>query len=404
MQRYAGREIFSGLNTNFHNMVVRIIDWIIWGLLAIPVAYQLFFAICSKFRCSRKHTSEALAGDCKVLVLIPAYMEDAVIEQSVTSIMGQDYPKDKYKVTVIADKFKKETVERLNTYRINVLDMNFDASSKAVALKYAMEHECEVFDIVVILDADNVVDPSFLDDMATAYSQGDQAIQAHRMAKNRNTDIATLDALNEEVSNSILRKGHNVVGMSSALIGSGMGFDFKWFKDNVIHLSSAGEDKELEKLLLKQRVFVRYLPDTDVKDEKVQSGKGFYSQRRRWVSAQFFSMVESIKDFPSALLHGNIDYCDKLLQWIMLPRMLLIGTMALCLVLSILINGVDFIKWCILLGTIIMAFFIATPRYLYNWRLLKALFKIPVIIVMMVLNLFRIKGSRDKFYHTEHKV
>lgn len=102
-----------------------------------------------------------------------------------------------------------------------------------------------------------------------------QAIQAHRTAKNRNTDIAVLDGLSEEVNNSIFRRGHVRLGISSALIGSGMIFNYQWFHDNVKHLVTTGEDKELEVLLLKQRIFIEFLDEVYVYDEKTQGEKGF---------------------------------------------------------------------------------------------------------------------------------
>ena len=143
------------------------------------------------------------------------------------------------------------------------------------------------------------------------------AIQTHRTAKNRNTEIAILDGVSEEVNNTIFRRGHVRVGISSALIGSGMAFDYKWFRKNVAQLSSAGEDKELEALLLKQRIFIEFLDHVYVYDEKTQEEKGFYNQRRRWLATQFAQWGRVVRDLPKAILSGNIDYCDKLIQWML---------------------------------------------------------------------------------------
>jgi hypothetical protein len=50
------------------------------------------------------------------------------------------------------------------------------------------------------------------------------AVQGHRTAKNTNNSWAILDAISEEINNNIFRKGHRVLGLSSAIIGSGMAF------------------------------------------------------------------------------------------------------------------------------------------------------------------------------------
>jgi hypothetical protein len=58
------------------------------------------------------------------------------------------------------------------------------------------------------------------------------AIQCHRCAKNANNDVAVLDGTSEEINNTIFRKAHNRLGLSSALIGSGMCFKYDLFKEN----------------------------------------------------------------------------------------------------------------------------------------------------------------------------
>ena len=47
-----------------------------------------------------------------------------------------------------------------------------------------------------------------------------------------------------------------------------MAFEAEWFHQNVKYLQTAGEDKELEAMLLQQRIYTVYLPDLLVFDEK----------------------------------------------------------------------------------------------------------------------------------------
>ena len=104
-------------------------------------------------------------------------------------------------------------------------------------------------------------------------------------------------AISEEINNTIFRKAHNAIGMSSALIGSGMCFDFAWFKENVSKLSTAVEDRELEALLMRQGIFIKYEEDIDVLDEKVSNKDNFQRQRLRW-------MPESVQ-YDALFSHGN---------------------------------------------------------------------------------------------------
>lgn len=78
-----------------------------------------------------------------------------------------------------------------------------------------------------------------------------QVVQTHRVAKNLNTNMAYLDAISEEINNSIFRLGHVNLGMSAALIGSGMAFEYSLFyKAMMSNTSVGGFDRVLEMKLL----------------------------------------------------------------------------------------------------------------------------------------------------------
>ena len=80
--------------------------------------------------------------------------------------------------------------------------------------------------------------------------------QGHRIAKNVNNSFAILDAISEEINNLIFRKAHRVVGLSSALIGSGMAFDYKIFKKEMKDIKAIGGfDKELEMNFLQKKSY-----------------------------------------------------------------------------------------------------------------------------------------------------
>ena len=85
------------------------------------------------------------------------------------------------------------------------------------------------YDMIVIFNSDNRVVPNALHLLNNAYYSGCDSIQAHRMTENLTTSTAVLAAAGEEINNNIFRKGHTKLGFSSALLGSGMAFDFEMF-------------------------------------------------------------------------------------------------------------------------------------------------------------------------------
>ena len=400
---------------------IHIIDILLWLLTACSVAYILLFALVSILWKKRVSdftmflTGKVLSMRKKdyfsYLILYPAYNEDRVIVNSVTKFISQYYPYKNFHVAVISDHMQSETNQKLSELPITLFQPVFEKSSKAKAMQYAITKvesgelniDCKPdFDYVVILDADNVVEPQFLDRLNEVCAKGYKAIQCHRCAKNDDNDIAVLDGVSEEINNTIFRKAHNRIGLSSALIGSGMCFDYQWFKNNVFKLSTAGEDRELEALLLKQKVYIRYEPDIHVFDEKVSNQENFQKQRLRWMTAQIQSLFNLLPYIPRAISTMNLDFIDKTIQQALIPRsMLVVITLAMSLLMTV-VSTIWSIKWwCLFLGTCI-ALYLATPKQLRRHSIFGKILSLPKLVWKMVLNILKIDRKNTDFIHTSH--
>ena len=384
--------------------VIHIIEITIWCIIACSVIYVVFFAIISLFYDKEDqvaiHAAALKDKMSRFLILYPAYKEDRVIINAVEQFLLQDYPSSHYTVAVISDHMQPETNDNLRKMPITLLTPTFEKSSKAKAMQYAISEVQGEYDNVVILDADNVVRPDFLSQLNILCTIYD-AIQCHRCAKNANNDVAVLDGASEEINNTLFRKAHNRLGLSSALIGSGMCFNYELFKKNVFQLSTAGEDREMEALLLHQEVFIKYAPEIHVFDEKVSSQDNFQRQRMRWMTAQVQSLLSNLPKIPHAIIHGKINFIDKTIQQALIPRSILI----------VLLAGISFLmtvivpewceKWWILLGLLAFALFIALPRQLRIRSFTKVL-AIPGLVFRMMKNILHIDRKNTDFIHTEH--
>lgn len=384
--------------------ILHIIDIVLWCIIAGSVAYVVFFAIISLFYDKVDNLAmqaATLKGQMtRFLILYPAYKEDKVIMNAVEQFVLQDYPKDYYQVVVISDHMQDETNEYLRKLPITLLTPTFEKSSKAKAMQYAIEQVKGNFDNVIILDADNVVRPEFLSQLNILCSVYD-AIQCHRCAKNANNDVAVLDGASEEINNTIFRKAHNRLGMSSALIGSGMCFDYKLFKKNVFQLSTAGEDREMEALLLHQEVFIKYAPDIHVFDEKVSNQDNFQRQRMRWMTAQIQSLLSNLPKIPSAIIHGKINFIDKTIQQALIPRSILIVLLAGISVFMTLVMPLWCEKWWVLFALLAISLFIAIPKEI-RFRSFSKVFTIPGLVFRMFKNILHIDHKNTDFIHTQH--
>lgn len=381
--------------------ILLILDWLIFVMLSITTIYLFIFSL-SSLRKTKVQFVNSLQQS-RIVVIFPVYMEDEIILESIKSFLKQTYESNNYRIVVVADRLQNDTISELETFDIDVFQVMFEQSTKAKALNFAITQlNADDFDVVVILDADNEVDPSFLIDINQAYQNGCMSIQAHRVAKNLNTSTAILDAISEEINNSIFRKGHNNMGLSSAFIGSGIAFDMKWFEKHIKKVTSVGEDKELELLLHEQNIHIQYLEDVYVYDFKTDNDVAFYRQRRRWQSAQFQILLVAIKQINKVYKFVSWDYWDKLLQWMMLPRGLTYASIFVCVIVTSLFFPALVLKWWILFSLFSLTMLLAMPRQFYNIQLLKAIPRIPILCLMMFLNLFQLRKGKRSFIHTKH--
>ena len=393
-------------------LILHIIEIFLWLLLAASGAYILFFALVSILWKKTESPLSAYLEDqlrsmreprqFTFLILYPAYNEDRVIVNSVTTFLGQYYPYKGFHVAVISDHMQPETNEKLAQLPITLLQPVFEKSSKAKAMQYALQQIQTEYDYIVILDADNVVEQDFLAKLNDVCNKGYDAIQCHRCAKNSNNNIAVLDGVSEEINNTLFRKAHNLIGLSSALIGSGMCFKFKWFKENVYKLSTAGEDRELEALLLRQKIHIHYEPDIHVYDEKVSNKDNFQKQRLRWMTAQIQSLFSLLPYVPKAIMDGNIDYIDKTFQQALIPRsMLIVLTFVLAFLITLL--SLDWcIKWWLLFLFICLSLYVSTPKQLRSHSVFGKILSIPMLVWKMILNILKIDRKNTDFIHTTH--
>lgn len=354
------------------------VDIVLFIITAATVLYLGIFAVASLFK--KNHESPRTKKQNRFVILIPSYKQDAVIEQAVISILSQAYPQRMFDVTIISDHQEEMTNMRLAQYPITLLTPNFEESTKAKSLQYAILNlpEFKIYDIALVLDADNIVEQDFLTKVNDAFeTAATKAVQMHRISRNRDTTVALLGAIFEEINNAIFRRGHINVGLSSALAGSGIAYDFAWFKTNVMKARTSGEDKELEALLLRQEIYIDYFDNIYVYGEKKRTTAKLNQQRGRWASEQFHNFIRNIKFLPGAIFRKQYDLADKIIQWMLVPRTTMVTIILLMSIVLPFIYMTMVIKWWILGALALFIFALATPDYLVTEMWEKTLLRDP---------------------------
>ena len=380
-----------------------ILEIILFVYFFLAVIHQFIFSIAGVFY--RQPVLKKERPKNKIAVFIPAYREDDVIIDTVKNNLIQHYDKAFYKIIIIADHFQKITLEELNKLPVETLPANFKNSTKVKSIQYAFQNLNDDYDILVILDADNHIHPDFLSIINKAYNEGFYAIQGQRKAKNLNNSFAVLDSLSEIINNHIYRKGSQVLGLSSPVIGSGMAFQYDLAKKIFLNMNAVGGfDREFQLKIVEHGYKINYIESAEILDEKIQHSKVFKNQRRRWISSQFVYLKKYFILGFKSLFHFKIDYFRfSVLHNLFLSHILNFGIL---LFLSIAFTIGSSVKlkygWWGLLFMNIVALLIPVPLKFYNRNLLKAVLRIPQVFLLMMLNLFRLKGANKKFIHTPH--
>lgn len=369
--------------------------YILFIYVTLISVYLFVFSIAGKFYRSPKLS--ASINKKKIAVLIPSYNEDLVIISTARSAAAHDYPKEYFDVYIAADKTSNDTILELQQLNVAVFPVQFERGSKAKSLNFLLNTiEEQRYDIALVLDGDNIMTPGFLEKINTAFQHGAASVQAHRTAKNKNSPIAYLDAVSEEVNNHLFRRSQRALGFSAATIGSGMAFSFSKLKEVYNKpgiIDNPACDREVDFEMMKANIVVEYLDEALLLDEKVSRRDIFENQRRRWLESQlfhlglFFSSKEKVK-------HKRKDYWNKLFINLIPPRILLLG------IFLILIFFVPIIYWLIVFSLYITAMLLSIPSGLYTRKFIKSISYLPVIIISYFKAVIGLKPQRKEFIHT----
>jgi glycosyltransferase involved in cell wall biosynthesis len=375
---------------NFWNLFTYT-DWILFIFIALTVLYLGIFAFLSLF--AQEAEMPKAKKDNRFVVLITSYKSGKSLEMTVKSILGQTYAQRLFDITVVADHEDEMTMFHLAQQPITLLTPTFEKSSRTKSLQLAINNlpQFKIYDAIVLLDAGDVVEPEFLEQMNIAYEAAQtKAVQAHKLSLNRDTTSARLSAVFEEINNSIFRRGHIAVGLPAAISNSGIVFEFNWFKSYIQSAKSTWSDKELEIQLTRQHIHVDYFDQIFVYNEKVRQAEDFNRQQRSNMMTQLRSVLRNIRYLPSALASRHFDMIDKLLQWMLVPRMIMMIVITIMCIVVPFIYFTAALKWWALFTFVVLIFAIATPNYLVDDKWDSTFFKVPVVLLSSLLRKFKL--------------
>lgn len=256
--------------------------------LTVAVGYVLFLAIAYFIVPDPKKRDPG--NHIRFIILVPAHNEELLIGRLCKSLLQIDYPRDLYSVYVVADNCSDNTVNECSTYSVSVLERHDrDNIGKGHAISWAIEQiPLENCDAVLIVDADNVVDPEILKELNMMVCNGEQAIQCHNAVGNREDSWFTqLLYVSRTIGNHLYHHSKYKLGLSSYLMGNGICFTTELLREKGWTAFSVGEDWEYYAQLIRDGKRIGFALDAKVFHQESRSLEQATSQRLRWSSGRF---------------------------------------------------------------------------------------------------------------------
>ena len=371
--------------------------WLALLIIALPILFlllQVLAAIWPKKSIISAVTNSTIRPS--IAVIMPAHNESLVISQSIKSILSQLGKQDQ--LLVVADNCSDDTATIAKNLSAQVIERtNLNARGKGYALDYGIQHLklCPP-QVLVIIDADCIVEKGAIDKLVVACAAKQRPIQAlYLMDPPANPSLkARVAAFAWVVKNKVRPLGLNRLGMPCQLMGTGMAF--LWQDIAEVNLASGHivEDMKLGVDLTRANKPPLFLPDALVTSVFPPSDEATKTQRARWEHGHLSVIVSEV---PSLLVEA---FKTKNLAMLALAFDLLVPPLAvlvlLCFILFIVSFGLSSQAALFMAGLLLMALFAAVllawlffGREVINFKQLcyapiYALIKIPLYIKFFV--------------------
>lgn len=242
---------------------------------------------------SRRPRAGRIAGSgerCRFDVIVPAHDEAAGIATTVRNLLSLAYPRDRYRVLVVADNCTDRTAEVAGDAGARVV-VRQDASRRgkgyALAHAFAISRDEGFADAMVVVDADTLASSNLLTAMATRFEAGDEALQVRYGVRNRADSWRTrLMTIAFAMYHEVRSLGRERLDLSCGLRGNGMAFSRGVLEHVPYGAFSVVEDVEYGLELGRAGVRIAYVHDALVEGEMPSGERASRTQRERWESGR----------------------------------------------------------------------------------------------------------------------
>lgn len=380
---------------------------IFWFILQLIAALYLLFPFISLiFFFLRKNKSDLTSKAIKIhdhAFIVTAYKNSLNLDNVIDSILKQNY--STYIVYIVADDCPDYQI-KVSESRIVLLKPSEIFANQIKSHFFAIENFKRQHEFLTIIDSDNLVERDFLIEIDRFINKGFNAIQGLRKAKNLNTPLACIDAMNEIYYVYYDRKILFSIGSSSMLSGSGMTFSVDLYRECMENIknSGAGFDKILQKEIIGRGYRIAFAERAIVFDEKTSNKDQIIKQRARWNNTWFKYYKSGIKLMIQGLLQLNL---NKILYGFVLsrpPLFLLLLLVFIFFCINLWVNIKVAFLWLFFGGLFLLGFLLSLLNSETDTRIYKSIVYIPKFIWLQILSLFKARKANTFSVATEHNV
>lgn len=293
-------------------------DWIlrinllVFIVLTVCYLYQVVYVAVVLFKRNKQKQNLPCIFH-RYGVLIAARNESMVIGNLIRSIQNQTYPGKLVDIFVVADNCTDDTAGIARQLGAKVYErFNKQEVGKGYALDFAFrriaqDYGNDYYDAFFVFDADNLLDPHYIDEMNAVFSQGYQIITSYRNSKNYATNWITagysLWFLREA---KYLNNARMMLGTNCAISGTGFMISNKIVQKYggwKFHLLT--EDIEFSVVNALEGERIGYCGTAVLYDEQPTTFQQSWAQRLRWSKGFYQVMWKYGRALASRLIHNK---------------------------------------------------------------------------------------------------
>ena len=234
-----------------------------------------------------KQTLEGFVPRARLDVLVPAHDEELLVARTVRSLLGQTYPRDLFRIVVIADNCSDKTASVAVAAGADEVLVRHapDARGKGRALRWAMDRLLageSAPDAIVSVDADTITDPDLLMALAERLAAGAPAVQADYRAIGDDSPSNALRKIGFVLMNRTRPAGRNVLGLSACLVGNGWLLSADLLRRRPWSAFTSTEDREYTLELDAGGEFIAFAGAAAVHAPTAPNSRAAATQQERW--------------------------------------------------------------------------------------------------------------------------